>query len=212
LELIHPFAEKYAEEFSSPEDDLLKEITLFTKTNHAEPHMLSGHIQGLFLQMISFMIRPKRILEIGTFTGYSALCLARGLDENGVIHTIENRQNIADIAHNFFVKSALYSKIKWHVGNALDIIPSLHEQWDLVFIDADKQGYIDYFNIVFPSVKKNGFIIADNIFFHGKAFENDPKGKSAKGIKAFNEMIQHRTDIEKVVVSIRDGLYLLRKL
>jgi predicted O-methyltransferase YrrM len=212
MELIHPFIEKYTEAFSSPEDDLLREIAHFTNTNHAEPHMLSGHIQGLFLQMISCMMRPKRILEIGTFTGYSALCLARGLNENGIMHTIEANSETADIAHNFFIKSPLYPKIKLHVGNALHIIPTLHEIWDLVFIDADKTGYIDYFKLVLPNVRKNGFIVADNIFFHGRVFEENPKGKSAKAIKAFNEFIQQRTDIEKVILTIRDGLYVLRKL
>ncbi len=212
MEIIHPLADKYAKNFSTPEDSLLSEIAQYTSTQHAEPHMLSGHLQGLVLKMISRMIRPKRVLEIGTFTGYSALCLAEGLDSDGVLHTIENNVVTAGIAHNFFTKSALYAQIKLHVGNAIAIIPTLKESWDLVFIDADKPGYIDYFELILPQMKKNGFILADNVFFHGKVMDAEAKGKSAKGIKAFNEFIQQRTDIEKVILTIRDGLYLLRKL
>ena len=212
MDLINPQITHFAAQFSTKEDPLLAEISHFTNTQHAEPHMLSGHVQGQFLRMISHMIRPKRILEIGTFTGYSALCLAEGLEDEGIIHTIESRPETSSIAHNFFRKSALYPKIKLHTGNALDIIPTLNETWDLVFIDADKPGYIDYFELVLPNVRKNGFILADNIFFHGKIFDEEPKGKSAKAIKEFNDFIQYRTDIERVVLTIRDGLYLLRKL
>lgn len=174
--------------------------------------MLSGPVQGKLLEMISHMIRPQRILEIGTFTGYSALCLAEGLTNDGELHTIEFREETAAIAHNFFRRSALYPKIKLHVGNALNIIPTLKESWDLVFIDADKPGYIDYFKLVLPAVRKNGFILADNIFFHGQVFTESPKGKSAKAIKAFNDFVHHSDDIDKLVLTIRDGLYLLRKL
>lgn len=203
---------QFANEFTTKEDALLAEVNEYTHQHHTEPHMLSGHVQGQLLRMISFMIKPSRILEIGTFTGYSALCLAEGLTDDGVLHTIERREETSAIADNFFKKSALYSKIKLHTGKALEVIPSLQEEWDLVFIDADKQGYIDYFEMILPSVKEKGFILVDNIFFHGKALEEEPKGKSAKAIKAFNEFIRQQTDIEKVILTIRDGLYLLRKL
>lgn len=203
---------QFANEFTTKEDALLAEVNEYTHQHHTEPHMLSGHVQGQLLRMISFMIKPRRILEIGTFTGYSALCLAEGLTDDGILHTIESREETSAIADNFFRKSALYPKIKLHTGKALEVIPSLQEEWDLVFIDADKQGYIDYFKMVLPSVKKKGFILADNIFFHGRALEEAPKGKSAKAIKAFNEFIRQQTDIEKVILTIRDGLYLLRKL
>lgn len=212
MNIIQPDIALFAEKFSTGENDLLAAISHFTNTQHPEPHMLSGHVQGQLLKMISWMLRPRRILEIGTFTGYSALCLAEGLTEEGLLHTIESRQQTADMAHNFFQKSALSPKINLHIGNAIDIVPTLNETWDLVFIDADKTGYIDYFELTMPFIKKNGFILADNIFFHGEALKENPKGKSAKAIKIFNDFIEKRTDIEKVVLTVRDGLYLLRKL
>ena len=174
--------------------------------------MLSGHLQGKLLEMISCMIKPRRILEIGTFTGYSGLCLAKGLRDDGILHTIELREEDAATAKAFFGRSSFADKIILHTGNALEIIPQLEEDWDLVFIDADKPAYIEYFNGVFPRLRKNGFILADNIFFHGQVLEEEVKGKSAKGIRDFNEYIKKRTDIDKVVLTIRDGIYLLRKI
>ena len=212
LELIHPLVQEYAEKYSSPEDDLLREINDFTVHHHSEAVMLSGHLQGKLLEMISSMIRPRRILEIGTLTGYSALCLAKGLTGDGQLHTIEIRQADADLARGYFNRSSFGAQIISHTGNALEIIPSLDETWDLVFIDADKPSYIGYFNLVFPRLRKNGFILADNIFFHGQVLEDPVKGKSAIGIQAFNDFIRERTDIEKIILTIRDGLCLARKL
>ncbi len=212
LDLIHPLVQTYAEEYSSPEDTLLKEINDFTAQNHSASHMLSGHLQGKMLEMISCMIQPRRILEIGTFTGYSAICLAKGLTNDGILHTIELRQEDAAIARSFFDRSVFAHKIVLHTGNAVEIIPQLDENWDLVFIDADKPAYITYFNLVLQRLRKNGFILADNIFFHGQVLEKDIKGKSALGIQAFNEFIKERKDIEKCVLTLRDGLLLIRKL
>lgn len=212
MELIHPSVQQYAEAYSSPEDVLLKEINDYTTKNHPEAVMLSGHLQGKVLEMISSMIRPRRILEIGTFTGYSALCLAKGLTEDGQLHTIEIREKDARRAKEYFNRSAHSEKIHLHQGNASEIIPKLAEMWDLVFIDADKPSYIEYFNLVFPRLRKNGFILADNIFFHGQVLDQEVTGKSAKGIKDFNNFILDRNDIEKAVLTIRDGLYLIRKL
>jgi len=211
MELILPQVQQYAERLSSPEDELLKRINDYTQ-KHPEAQMLSGHLQGKVLEFLSCMIRPRRILEIGTFTGYSALCLAEGLTEDGQLHTIEIREEEAVKAREFFSQSAYNARIILHVGSALDIIPILEETWDLVFIDADKPAYIQYFNLVLPKVRKNGFIFADNIFFHGQVLEEEVKGKNARGIKAFNEYIQQRTDIEKVILTLRDGLFLIRKL
>lgn len=212
MELIHPLAEIYAKKFSSPEDALLKEVNDFTMQHHSEAIMLSGHLQGKLLEMVSCMINPEKILEIGTFTGYSGLCLAKGLTEGGILHTIELREDDAARAKGYFNRSSYANQIILHTGNALEIIPQLDESWDLVFIDADKPFYIEYFNLVFPRLRKNGFILADNIFFRGQVFQEDVKGKNAKGIKAFNEFISNRTDIEKVILTIRDGLLLIRKL
>jgi predicted O-methyltransferase YrrM len=212
VELINPLVQEYAEKFSSAEDALLKEVNDFTMQNHSESIMLSGHLQGKVLEMISCMIKPRRILEIGTFTGYSALCLAKGLTEDGQLHTIELREADAAKAKEFFSRSSYPAQIISHTGNALEIIPKLDEMWDLVFIDADKPAYIEYFNLVLPRLRQNGFILADNIFFHGQVLVKEVKGKSAKGIQAFNEFIKERTDIEKCVLTIRDGLLLMRKL
>lgn len=212
LDLINPLVTAYAEKFTSPADPLLQEILEYTEKNHPEAVMISGHLQGKLLEMLSCMIRPRRILEIGTFTGYSAISLARGLTDDGILHTIELREEDASRARAYFDRSAFAQKIILHVGNALDIIDKLEESWDFVFIDADKPAYIDYFNLVFPRLRKNGFIFADNVFFHGEVLQDPVKGKSAKGIQAFNDFILSRTDIEKVVLTIRDGLYLLRKI
>ena len=203
--------QEYAEKFSSPEDELIREVAQYTRANHPEHQMLSGHLQGKFLEIASMMIGPHRILEIGTFTGYSALCLAKGLTEGGILHTIELREADAATARGFFERSVFKEKIILHTGDAIEIVSDLDETFDLVFIDADKTGYIEYFNLVFPKVRKNGFIFADNIFFHGQAIEAEPKGKNARAIKAFNQFINERTDIEKMILTLRDGLYLIRK-
>lgn len=212
MELINPLVQSYAENFSSEEDDLLKEINEWTLKHHSGYNMLSGHLQGKVLEMISWMVRPRRILEIGTFTGYSALCLAKGLTADGQLHTIELREADGAKAMEFFNRSSFAGRIILHTGNALTIIPELNETWDLVFIDADKPAYVEYFNLVLPGVRQNGFILADNIFFHGEALEADPMGKNARGIRTFNEFISRRKDIEKVILTLRDGLYIVRKL
>jgi len=212
LELIHPQVQQYAEYLTTQEDDLLRAVNEFTANNHKEYHMLSGHLQGKMLEAISYMIKPRRVLEIGTFTGYSALCLAEGLAPDGLLHTIELREADAAHARGFFDRSPFRNQIILHVGNALDILPSLKEEWDLVFIDADKVSYIEYFKTVLPAMKKNGFILADNIFFHGQVFDDPVKGKNAIAIREFNEFVRSRDDVDKTVITLRDGLYLARKI
>lgn len=209
--LIHPLVQKFAEEYTSNDDELLKEIEAYTLSNHPGHHMLSGHLQGKLLEMVSRMIKPRRVLEIGTFMGYSAICMAKGLQEDGYLHTIELRETDAAVARQYFQRSNYRDRIILHTGNALEIIPALDEAWDLVFIDADKTGYIEYFNLVLPKMRKNGFILADNILFRGEVLEGEAKGKNAKAIKAFNQFIKNRTDIDKLVLTLRDGLFLIRK-
>lgn len=211
MEIIPAHIEAFADAYTSPESPLLAEISAYTYGQHPESHMLSGHVQGKLLEMVSHMLRPRRVLEIGTFTGYSALCLAAGMPPEGQLHTIELREADAKLARGYFDRSAFREQIILHQGNALEIIPGLNETWDLVFIDADKPGYEAYFNLVLPRIRENGFILADNIFFHGQALEAEPKGKNARAIKAFNEMIRAREDIDKLVITLRDGLYLIRK-
>src|SRR5688572_19370186 len=212
MDIVNQQAQKYAEKYTSPEDELLKELGDFTFKNHPHAHMLSGHLQGKLLEMMSLMVLPDRVLEIGTFTGYSALCLAKGLTESGRLHTIEIREQDAATAQNFFNRSSLKEKIILHIGEAGKIIGKLQETWDLVFIDADKENYIHYFNLVLSKVRANGFILADNVLFHGQVLEEEIKGKNAKAIQAFNDYIIARNDIEKLMLPVRDGLYVIRKL
>ena len=211
MELVNKKAEEYAQKFSSEEDALLQEIAVFT-SQHPHANMLSGHVQGKILETISCLLQPEKILEIGTFTGYSALCLAKGLKDNGILHTIELREEDAKIAASFFSKSLHNNKIVLHVANALEIIPTLNEKWDIVFIDADKISYIDYYELTLPHVKQNGLIIADNVLFHGEVLDENIKGKNAKAIHAFNLYVANDSRVEQVMLTTRDGLLLIRKL
>jgi caffeoyl-CoA O-methyltransferase len=212
ITLIHPLVEAYAANYTTAQTALLQEIEAYTQAHHAQPHMLSGHVQGRLLSMLSQMLQPQRILEIGTFTGFSALCLAEGLQPNGQLHTIELRQEDAALAQGFFQKSVYHQQIHQHVGNALEVLDRLPETWDLVFIDADKVNYCNYYNKIFSHVRKNGFIIADNVFFHGDVLQTPVKGKNAIAMQAFNELVKADKNVEQVVLSVRDGLTLLRKL
>jgi caffeoyl-CoA O-methyltransferase len=212
MELTNLLAQQYSEKYTSAEDELLNEIADFTYKHHPHSHMLSGHLQGKLLEMISCMINPKRILEVGTFTGYSALCLAKGLTEEGQLHTIELREEDAMRAKYYFDRSFFKEKIILHIGDALKIIGEINETWDLVFIDADKENYTNYFNRIFSQVKPGGFILADNVLFHGQVLEKEIKGKNAKAIQQFNDYVLERTDVEKLVLPVRDGVYVIRKL
>ena len=211
MELINPLVQDYAERYSSGESPLLKEIADYTRAHHSQAHMLSGHLQGKFLEMISCVQRPSRILEIGTFMGYSALCLARGLEKGGQLHTIELRDEDADLAAENFRKANWQDRIILHRGNALEIIPALEEVWDLVFIDADKVNYTEYYKLVLPRLRPGGLIIADNVLFHGQVLEKEITGKSAKAIQAFNELVSTDDSVERVMLTIRDGLLFIRK-
>lgn len=202
--------EAYASAHSSKEPALLKQLWRETHLKVLSPGMLSGHIQGRFLSMISHLIRPAQILEIGTFTGYSALCLAEGLAENGILHTIEVNTELVDIIERYFKESGYNDKLKLHIGDARQVLHSLEGPFDLVFIDADKENYVNYYNLVFDKVRSGGTIIADNTLWHGNVLTND-RGKETLGIKAFNEMIKKDQRIEKAMLTLRDGLFLIRK-
>ena len=211
MDLIEPLAQAYAERYSSRTSALLEEIAAHTSAHHPEAHMLSGPLQGKFLEIVSRMLRPRRILEIGTFMGYSALCLAAGLAEAGKLHTIELRDADADLAEGNFRRANWLDRIILHRGNALAIIPTLDEVWDLVFIDADKAGYIDYYELVLPRIRPGGMILADNVLFHGQVLEPVVEGKSAKAIQAFNERVAADRRVEGVMLTVRDGLFIIQK-
>ncbi|MEI8074362.1 MAG: O-methyltransferase [Bacteroidota bacterium] len=211
MELVHPLAEAYAEKYSSQDEALLEQIQIETKEQHPHAHMLSGPVQGRLLSFLSKMLLPKNILEIGSFTGYSALCLAEGLSSEGQLHTIELRSEDAETAASNFSKSKRNKQIHLHIGDAKEIIPTLNIEWDLVFIDADKTGYIDYYELIVPRLSKKGWIIADNVLFHGQVLEDPISGKNAKAIQAFNEHVLADERTEQVLLTIRDGLFLIKK-
>lgn len=211
MEFIQPLIEAYVSTFTSPETELLKEINQATEKSHALSHMLSGHVQGKFLSFISTILQPLTILEIGTFTGYSALCLAEGLQPAGELHTIELREADAATARENFSKSDRNNQIHLHTGNALEIIPNLDKSWDLVFIDADKTAYIDYYELVVPRLAAGGIILADNVLFHGEVLQTPVISKNAKAIQAFNEHVMKDERTEQVMVTIRDGVLMIKK-
>ena len=210
-EIVNPRADDYATSFSEETDQLLKEIEDFTLNHHFHSNMLSGPLQGKLLEMISRMVNPGRILEIGTFTGYSALCLVKGLKPDGFLHTIELREEDADTAGNYFAKSSQSEQIILHRGNALTIIPQLDEVFDLVFIDADKVNYINYYELTLPRLRKGGVILADNVLFHGEVLNEKLSGKNAISIHAFNEHVNRDERVQQVIITVRDGLMLIIK-
>lgn len=197
----------------SPEDDFLNELDRETHLKVLRSRMLSGHLQGQILSMISCMIRPKCILEIGTFTGYSALCLAKGLAEGGQLHTIEIDDELESIARKYFRKSGMDDRIFQHIGDAQNIIPTIEKSFDLVFIDADKREYCDYYQLVFDRVPVGGFILADNILWDGKVV--DPEAASeeqTRGILDFNDLVQADSRVRNVILPVRDGIMMVQKV
>lgn len=203
--------ERYAQLYTSPLDELREEVARFTESNHPHAHMMSSRLQGKFLEIFSILQSPSKILEVGTFTGFSALCLACGLQPDGSLHTIELRKEDARTAKGYFSRSIFKEKIILHTGNALEVIPQLHETWDLVFIDADKTGYVSYYDLILPKVRSGGMIIADNVLFHGEVLNEPLKGKNAIAIAAFNEHVKKDGNVEHILLPIRDGLMLIRK-
>jgi predicted O-methyltransferase YrrM len=203
--------EQYIEEFSSPADPVLEDLYRQTHIRFVNPNMVSGHLQGKLLELISLMIRPENILEIGTFTGYSAICLSKGLQPGGKVITIEINDELSAFAHSYFCRAGVDSKITPLTGSAQDLIPGLDLTFDLVFIDADKREYTEYFKLVIDKVKPGGFIIVDNVLWGGQVIEKETTDPQARGIINFNEMIRSEARIENVIIPLRDGLMLIRK-
>jgi len=208
---MNPKLDQYLLTHSTPEDPVLEELYRQTHIRFVNPNMASGHLQGKFLEFISRMISPQNILEIGTFTGYSAICLARGLKQGGKLITIEINDELTAFAHSYFKKAGLVSKISQLTGNALEILPSIDQVFDLVFIDGDKREYVEYFSLIIEKVRRGGYIIADNVLWGGKVLEKATKDQQARGIIAFNEMIRKEKGIEVLILPLRDGLMLIRK-
>lgn len=211
--LIPQTINDYAEDFTTPENELLAALNRETHLKIELPVMLSGHLQGSILQMLSHMLKPRRILEVGTYTGYSAICLAQGLTEDGHLHTIDINEELQDMCFRYFCSAGLEKKITQHIGKAGDIIPAIDEKFDLVFIDADKQNYHLYYDLVFDKVPIGGFILADNVLYDGEVIlPEDQQSKNAKAIHAFNQKVRDDARVEHVLMPVRDGITIMRKI
>jgi len=210
MEFLPEAIEQYVEQHTSPESETLQQLNRETHARIMMPRMLSGHLQGRFLAMMSKMIAPKTILEIGTYTGYSAICLAEGLKPDGTLHTIDINEELEDLVRGYFTKVGLDGKVQYHIGNALDIIPALPGTFDLVFIDADKINYANYFDLVIDRISPGGYILTDNVLWSGKVLD-EKKDKDTAAIDAFNKKLHNDPRIETVMVPIRDGILIARK-
>ncbi len=211
MHLVSAELENYIDKYSSKEDEVQSKLSRETHLKVQMPQMVSGNIQGQFLEMISRLIQPKRILEIGTFTGYSAISLAKGLSEDGLLYTIDINEELQPICAKYFEKVNLSSKIKHLIGDARKIIPELNDTLDLVFIDADKINYANYYDLVFDKVRVGGYIIADNVLWSGKVVE-EKKDKDTLAIHQYNEKIAADARVKSFILSLRDGLNIVQKL
>lgn len=212
MEFIDEKLDDYVCIHTSEEDDLLKELNRQTHLKILQPRMLSGHFQGRFLSMISKMIQPTSILEIGTYTGYSALCLAEGLKSNGKLLTIDKNPELEDFVRNFLEKSAYSENIEYVIADAMKYIPTINQSFDLVFIDADKGNYLNYYQLVIDMIPTGGYILADNVLWSGKVIdEKSVNDKDTKAIMEFNQYVMNDIRVENVLLPIRDGLLLMRK-
>ena len=204
--------DEYLINHSEKEPELLSNLNRETNLKVLQPRMISGTYQGRLLSLISKIINPKKILEIGTFTGYSTLCLAEGLDENGEIHTVDINEELFDLQRKYFKKSSFNNNITQHLGNALDIIPKLDRDFDLIFLDADKINYPKYLDILIVRLKKGGVLLSDNVLWDGKVLnEISQKDKSTKAIVKYNKLLNNRSDMDSVILPIRDGITISRK-
>jgi len=211
MEFLPEKINNYVEEHSQPEPELLQKLNRETWQKVLVPRMLSGHLQGRVLSMLSKLINPKNILEIGTYTGYSALCLAEGMQANGELHTIDINEELVDFQRKYFDQSQYGEQIVQHLGNALDIIPKLDKTFDLVFIDADKNNYPKYLEIILPKLKKGSVILSDNVLWSGKVVEKVRKDdKDTKALLTYNKLLNEHPQLETVILPIRDGLTISR--
>lgn len=211
-DIISEAINRYAAQHTALESDLLKKIERETHLGTFQPLMLSGHLQGRFLSLISRLIHPKTILEIGTFTGYSALCLAEGLSEQGQLHTIDNNDELAARCRQYFREAGMEEKIQLHTGEALNILPALPGPFDLVYIDADKPSYSRYFDLVVDKVNTGGLILADNVLYHGKVLlPQEKQSKNGRAITAFNQKVTEDDRVIPLLLPFRDGLFILQK-
>lgn len=206
--------ERYMRQLSSPEDELLALLESESNQRVVQPQMVSGHIQGKFLQMLTRMIAPRRVLEIGTFTGYATLCFAAGMPDDGIIDTVEIEDELEGIQTEFFTRSPYGHKIRCHTGSALDVVPGLGECYDLVFMDGDKREYPDYYKMLMDGglVHSGSYILADNILWYGKVAEPNikPSDLQTRGIVEFNRMVREDDRVENVIIPLRDGINLIR--
>lgn len=213
MHFISEELENYIEKHSAAEPELLQQLNKETYQKILQPRMLSGHFQGRVLSMLSKILQPKHILELGTYTGYATLCLAEGLKSDGTIDTIDINEELEDIQQKYFSKSPFKDQIIQHVGNALDIVPTLNKKFDLVFIDADKENYINYWNLIVPMMNKGGIILSDNVLWSGKVLEEVQKNdKSTPILLEYNKIVNEDTRVETVLLPIRDGLTVSRVL
>lgn len=204
--------EKYVDAHTAPEPEILKKLNRETHAKIMMPQMISGHVQGRFLKMLTTMINPEQVLEIGTFTGYSSICISEGM-QNGTVHTIDINEELSELVTRFLKDSGAEKKVKTYTGNALKIIPSINAIFDMVFIDADKKNYVNYYNLVFEKVRKGGYIIADNVLWSGKVVEPLQKSDDeTQGIMAYNDMVMRDTRVENILVPLRDGIMISRKI
>ncbi|MBY8963732.1 O-methyltransferase [Flavobacterium sp. D11R37] len=211
MHFISEELEDYTAKHSENEPELLAQLNRETHQKILQPRMLSGHLQGRLLSILSKLIKPEHILEIGTYTGYATLCLAEGVKENGTLDTIDNNEELYDFQRKYFDKSEWATQIKQHLGNALDIIPTLNKKFDLVFIDADKENYINYYEMIVPLMNRGGVIISDNVLWSGKVLEElKPNDKSTKVLLEYNRLLKEDPRVETVLLPIRDGLTVSR--
>lgn len=213
MEFINDELANYVEGHSQGESDLLKKINRETNLEVLRPRMLSGHLQGRVLSILSKMIMPKTVLEIGTYTGYSALCLAEGLKKDGKIITIDRNEELESRVKSYFEESDFGKNIDFRIGDALEIIPILEEKFDLIFIDADKTNYLNYYNLVIDKLASGAFIIADNVLWSGKVVQSlEVEDEDTKALLKFNRIVQNDSRVENVLFPIRDGLMIIRKI